>query len=210
MEVEVSGVDIERIPHLPPSQRISGKSVIVQVPNINQILDQPIAADADDPYLVGTLTLPVSHSEIRNKATEVVGNSQTRMEAAQKLNTFVYEYMEKIPSIGVPNGLQSLRMAKGDCNEHTALYVSLARSIGIPSRIAAGLVYSDRTGPIGSFYYHAWPEVQLGEQWISIDPTFGQFPADATHIKLTEGDLDRQVEIMGFLGQISLTLKQAQ
>ncbi|MEC7984463.1 MAG: transglutaminase-like domain-containing protein [Myxococcota bacterium] len=211
LEVEVSGIDIQKLPHRPPIQIVSGKNVRIEIPNINQIQDEPIATtDKESPYLEETLTLPVSHSEIRNKANEVIGQSQTRMEAAQKLNTFVYDYMEKIPSIGVPNGLQSLRQAKGDCNEHTALYVSMARSIGIPSRIAAGLVFSDRTGPIGQFYYHAWPEVLLGEHWIPIDPTFGQFPADATHIKITEGDLDRQVEIMGFLGQISLILKQAE
>ena len=116
--------------------------------------------------------------------------------------------MEKEPSIGVPNGLESLRRGRGDCNEHTALFVSLTRALKIPSRIVAGLVYSDRAGPVGSFYYHAWPEVQLGKngEWLPVDPTFGQFPADATHIKIVEGDLDRQIEIMGILGRISLEL----
>ena len=36
--------------------------------------------------------------------------------------------------------------------------------------------------------------------------TFGQVPADATHIKLVEGGLDRQVEIMAYLGQIKLEI----
>ena len=27
----------------------------------------------------------------------------------------------------------------------------------------------------GSFYYHAWPEVWLGE-WVAVDPTLGQAP----------------------------------
>ena len=40
----------------------------------------------------------------------------------------------------------------------------------------------------------------------SVDPTFGQFSADATHIKLAEGDLDRQVEIMGYVGRLKLKL----
>ena len=86
--------------------------------------------------------------------------------------------------------------------------MTLARAAGIPSRIAAGIVFSDRAGPIGGFYYHAWPEVQLGgpSEWIPVDPTFGQFPADATHIKLAEGDLDQQVEIMGYVGRIKLKL----
>ena len=44
------------------------------------------------------------------------------------------------------------------------------------------------------------------EIWLPVDPTFGQVPADATHLKLVEGGLDRQVEIMAFLGQLELTL----
>ena len=99
----------------------------------------------------------------------------------------------------------------GDCNEHTALFVSLARAVRIPTRIAAGVVYSERVGPKGQFYYHAWPEVLLGDEneWIPVDPTFGQLPADATHIKLVEGDLDRQVEILGVIGRLELALIEA-
>ena len=55
-----------------------------------------------------------------------------------------------------------LRTKVGDCNEHTALYVAMARALGIPARIAVGLVYIH-----GAFYYHAWPEVYLdgGQGW---------------------------------------------
>ena len=35
-------------------------------------------------------------------------------------------------------------------------------------------------------------------------PTFGQIPADATHIKVANGELDKQIEIMGLLGKIAL------
>jgi hypothetical protein len=34
-------------------------------------------------------------------------------------------------------------------------------------------------------------------------------PADATHIKLVEGDLDRQVEILGVIGRLELALIEA-
>jgi hypothetical protein len=44
---------------------------------------------------------------------------------------------------------------------------------------------------------------------VAVDPTFGQLPADATHIKLVEGDLDRQVEILGVLGKLKLSLIEA-
>ena len=165
-----------------------------------------LLADLDPKYLETTLTLPVHHPEIQQRAREVVGDATDRLEAVQRLVNHVFITVKKEPSVGVPNGLQVLRSGRGDCNEHTALFVSLARAAGIPSRIAAGLVYSDRVGPRGAFYYHAWPEVQLGGayEWVPVDPTFGQVPADATHLKLVEGDLDRQVQILGMVGRLRL------
>ena len=72
----------------------------------------------------------------------------------------------------------------------------MARAAGLPARIAVGLVYLR-----GAFYYHAWPEVYLAESpqrglWLPVDPTLNQFPADATHIRLVRGGLDRQATIL--------------
>jgi transglutaminase-like putative cysteine protease len=66
-------------------------------------------------------------------------------------------------------------------------------------------------GENGGFYYHAWPEVYLGEsqKWVPVDPTFGQFPADASHVKLVEGDLDKQVEILGVMGRLGFKLVES-
>ena len=165
-----------------------------------------LLSELDPQYLGTTPTLPVLHPEIQERAREVVGSATTRLEAVERLVAHVFTTVKKEPSVGVPNGLQVLRSERGDCNEHTALFVSLARSAGIPSRIVAGLVYSNRVGPKGAFYYHAWPEVQLGGEveWVAVDPTFGQVPADATHLKLVEGDLDRQVQILGMVGRLRL------
>ena len=48
----------------------------------------------------------------------------------------------------------------------------------------------------GTFYGHAWPEVWVGtdtatgaDRWIALEPTWGAPFADATHIKLAEGEL---------------------
>jgi transglutaminase-like putative cysteine protease len=152
-----------------------------------------------------TPSLPAAHPELRERAQEVIGDAPDRLEAVRRLNTFVFEYLDKVPTISVPNGLAVLRSGEGDCNEHTALFVSLARAAGIPARTVAGVVYSERVTAKGGFYYHAWPEVRLGGEadWIPLDPTFGQLPADATHVKLIEGELDRQVEIMSVMGRLA-------
>jgi hypothetical protein len=70
--------------------------------------------------------------------------------------------------------------------------------VGLPARTAAGLVYLD-----GSFYYHAWPEVYLG-RWVAVDPTLGQVPADAAHVRFTVGGLARQIELIRLIGQLSI------
>jgi hypothetical protein len=64
--------------------------------------------------------------------------------------------------------------------------------------MAAGIVYM-RDG----FYYHAWPEIWLG-RWTAIDPTFNQFPADATHIRFITGNLDRQSDILKLIGKLKV------
>jgi hypothetical protein len=37
--------------------------------------------------------------------------------------------------------------------------------------------------------------------WLPVDPTLNQFPADATHIRLARGGLDRQAALLGVIGR---------
>jgi transglutaminase-like putative cysteine protease len=125
---------------------------------------------------------------------------------AERLTRYVNALLDKKPTVSLPSALDVLRTKVGDCNEHTALYVAMARSIGLPARIAVGLVYVH-----GAFYYHAWPEVYLREGadrglWLPVDPTFNQFPADATHLRLTRGGLEKQAVILPLLGRLKITV----
>ena len=213
LRMQIKGIDPAQIDHQPPLQTVEGDVVTIDVPLLAELPDLPVAGGepGEGPWLEASATIQPLHPDILTRAEEVVGDAETRLEAARRLNTHVYEYVEKVPSMGVPSGLAVLRSAQGDCNEHTALFVSLARAVGIPTRIAAGVVFSDRVGDRGAFYYHAWPEVQLGGavDWVPVDPTFGQLPADATHVKIVEGDLDRQVEIMGVMGKLGFVLLES-
>ena len=101
-------------------------------------------------------------------------------------------------TVGIPSALHVLHTRVGDCNEHTQLFVALARAAGIPARIASGLAYVD-----GKFYYHAWPEIML-RGWVAVDPTFGQFPADASHIRFVTGGLGRQAELLRLVGALKV------
>jgi transglutaminase-like putative cysteine protease len=135
---------------------------------------------------------------IREEAARIIGREKDARAVAKKLNTWVYEAINKQPVVSIPSAVEVLKQRVGDCNEHTTLYTAFARSAGIPTRMAAGVVYLKN-----GFYYHAWPEVWLGE-WVAIDPTFNQFPADATHIRFVTGELSQQVEIMRLVGKLKV------
>jgi hypothetical protein len=149
--------------------------------------------ESDDPAIVA-------------EAARMTAGAATPRERAERLVRGVNGLLEKAPTISVPSAREVLRTKVGDCNEHTALYVALARAAGLPTRINVGLAYV-----LGAFYYHAWPEVYLAESdgrglWLPVDPTFNQFPADATHIRLLRGGLDRQAAILPLIGRVQLTV----
>jgi len=123
---------------------------------------------------------------------------QDPKQVAWQLNRSVYGMLEKSVTFSVPNAVQVLETRRGDCNEHTVLFVAMARALGLPARTAVGLVYVN-----GAFFYHAWPEVWL-DQWVAVDPTFGQVPADASHIRFVIGGLAQQVEIVRLIGNLNI------
>ena len=148
--------------------------------------------------LEATMLVQSDDRAIRAQSARIVGKEQDAREAAKKLNAWVYETIDKQAVVSIPSAVEVLQQKVGDCNEHTTLYTALARAAGIPTRMAAGIVYMKN-----GFYYHAWPEVWLGE-WTAIDPTFGQFPADATHIRFVTGDLAKQSEILKLVGKLKV------
>jgi len=119
-------------------------------------------------------------------------------EVARRLTLGVFQRLEKEITFSVPNASQVLASGRGDCNEHTVLFVAMARALGLPARTAVGLVFAN-----GAFFYHAWPEVWLG-RWVAVDPTFGQVPADASHIRFVVGGLAQQVEIVRLIGHLEI------
>lgn len=125
---------------------------------------------------------------------------------ALKLTRWVHSNVQKISNIGVPSAIEVLQTRQGDCNEHTVLLTALARAVGLPARMAAGLVLADLQGQGPAFYYHAWVEFWLGTSWHAVDPTFGQVPADASHLRFVIGSLQEQVALLGLMGQLHLQI----
>lgn len=182
-------------------QRVRGEILEIQRETLNFLAPAlPIREPSLAPYLQATPFIQSDHPELKQMAHSILQGERDSLAAAKRLASWVFEQIEKRPTLSIPSALEVLQSRVGDCNEHTILYVGLARSVGLPAKVESGLVYVR-----GKFYYHAWPEVFVG-RWIAIDPTLNQFPADATHLRLVEGGLERQAELVRLMGNVSLQI----
>lgn len=152
-------------------------------------------------FLASSRFIRSDDEKVIAKAKQIVGNEKDPIKAAQLINKWVYNYLKKVPTPAVPDALTVLQTKQGDCNEHAVLAVSLARAVGIPAKIALGLVYLD-----DGFYYHAWAVYWTGDSWVTGDPLLGQFPADASHVTLIYGDVDKHVNVLSFLGKLKFKI----
>jgi len=153
----------------------------------------PMAQDLQPSLLVQSDALT-----LKKQAFEIVGEQKNGLQAVRMITSWVYQNLEKRPTLSIPNALAVYELRAGDCNEHSVLFAALARAASIPTRIVSGLLYTE-----DRFFYHAWNEVYLGE-WIAVDALMNQVPADPTHVRLIVGELDRQVELVRTLGRLSI------
>jgi len=145
----------------------------------------------DQTTLASYLKTNGNNGEIAEKAKEVAGAEQDHVKMAEKLNKWIAAEI-KSAAIDNQSPIETLRKKEGNCHSHALLYVTMARAVGIPSRLVSGLAYFRNKG----FLYHSWVESYLGE-WVPIDPALGQMPADATHIKLVEGEETENIALVG-------------
>ncbi len=161
-----------------------------KLPCDNEIMQQHLISSrfirSDDPL-------------VKQQAQQIVNNERDPIRAAGLINDWVHANLKKVPTAAVPDALSILRHKQGACNEHAVLAASLARAIGLPARIAVGLVYS-----ADGFYYHAWVNYWAGDRWFTGDPLMGTLPVDPTHIALLYGDVDKHLNLISFLGQLKL------
>jgi len=204
MRVRLSNVDLHGYDLTGQRQRLANDTLVVS-PEPDSAMAAPyrlsgqnIARGQDSATTRPEPLLQSRDLRILKVAVRIRGRERDPRVVAEKINAWVHDSIRSRVTFGVPNALEVLRTREGDCNEHTQVFVALARAIGLPARIAAGLAYVD-----GKFYYHAWPEVLLGD-WVPVDPTFGQFPADAAHIRFVIGGLPRQTELLRLMGNLQI------
>lgn len=149
--------------------------------------------------LAPTLSLQADHPDIVARARELTEGLTDPARRARAIFDWVYASVRKEPTVSLPSALDVLRTLRGDCNEHTVLFVALARAAGIPARVKVGLAFHE-----GAFFYHAWPAVYL-DGWHECDPTWGTPGVDATHLALAEGELGDQLRMAKVMGKLRIT-----
>lgn len=205
LTLKLSGYDAAEIPFRDPRQVLldrDGGLIRITAHNESSIDGAPLPFDDDglQPYLEPSLWIDSDDPAIRAMARNIVGIERDSWSAARLIGDWVYRNIEKVPSPDIPIATEVLKHRRGDCNEHTSLFVALARAAGIPADMSAGLVYLE-----GAFYYHVWPRVFVGT-WVDMDPTFGATVADATHLELVSGDFAAQGRIAMTMGRIGLEI----
>ncbi len=131
--------------------------------------------------------------EIRSVASSIVGDTDDLYEAVFRLAVWVNENVEYSLSTLSEEATKSsswvLEERRGVCVELTNLFISMARSLGIPAKFVSGIAYTDSELFDFNWGGHGWAEVYFpGYGWVPVDPTYSQIGfVDASHIKLEEG-----------------------
>lgn len=132
------------------------------------------------------LGLPSDFSPaVRRLATDLTARASSPYTAAlalqNHLRTFVYD-------LGVPAGHSDdvleeflFTTKRGYCEQFAGAFAAMARSIGLPARVAVGFTQGERDSADLTLFHvrgehaHAWPEVYLaGAGWVSFEPTPGR------------------------------------
>lgn len=143
---------------------------------------------------------------IRNLANTIAAGHPTVPAKIDAILAWLDRNIRKEP-VDTFSALDVLDAKRAECQGHAYLFAALARSLGVPTRVVNGLVYSSE---YNGFLYHTWAESAVDGVWHAIDPTFGQPRADATHIALVRGEnLADLVPIVDWVGNTRIRVLEA-
>ena len=183
---------------LSPEQ--SGKKLEL-VYNVERKEKKPYEEDASPTrYLDPSLLMPVG-DRFQILADSIIGNKRNEgtIMQARALYDYVIDNMRylKAGKYGTGDAVYACDALTGNCTEFHSLFISLARSAGIPSRFAVGASIPSDRNEGGIDGYHCWAEFYAEGKWWPVDISeankytalatyyFGRHPAN--RIELTRG-----------------------
>ncbi len=162
------------------------------------VSDQPVLTPADLTRGGGGMShkdfahytrLPADFpAEVRSTAAQVVDRAGARTEYAKARalqdwfrSDFQYSLDPRLETDHAPPIVAFLHLKRGWCEQFAGTYAAMARSLGLPSRVAIGFTPGrpdpNRPGTFDVFgrQAHAWPEVWFpGQGWVAFEPTPGR------------------------------------
>nr|WP_246864582.1 transglutaminase-like domain-containing protein [Spongiibacter thalassae] len=145
------------------------------------------------------LTLPdAARATARELVSGLADGDISRRGAMNRLTRYVTAHMNEVASYaGYATADEAYRSGEGDCTEHALLLAALARSVGIPTRIAMGVAYNNERflGRRFVFVPHMWVQAWTGEVWESYDSALGSFNAGYITLGISQGEQDAYLAI---------------
>jgi Transglutaminase-like superfamily len=189
--VKVKGDDVKQI--IPIDRRQTLKpgpdpsTAILQVRTAGPDDGNSGAAQVDPEFLQPNTLVTSADPKIVELANRAVNGATDPWQRVVRIENWVFQNLkEKNFKTGFAPASEVARNLTGDCTEHGVLTAAMCRAVGVPSRVAIGLVYADN---LGGFGYHLWNEVYVNRRWVAIDSSFDQTSVDAVHIKLSDTSL---------------------
>ena len=176
----------------------------VTTPSIESIRSLPEDRSQDiSRFLKPSYAIPSMNPKIQSVASTITSSSDVEPVKIKKILAWMHAHIRKKP-VDAFTALDVLETRQAECQGHAYLFAAFSRASGIPTRIANGIVYSKQHQ---GFLYHTWIECYLGDTWVAVDPIFEQFPADATHVKLIEGEnISSLLPLIGIIGKLDVQI----
>ena len=101
--------------------------------------------------------------KVQRLAKRAIGNSRDPWDKAVKIEHWVFQNIrDKNFATAFAPASEVARNLTGDCSEHAVLAAAMCRAVGIPSRVAVGLLYmDDDRRRLKGFGFHMWHEVYV-------------------------------------------------
>lgn len=142
----------------------------------------PVVDEKFAPFLKDTDFIKPSDPTIQRQLAEIRGNEKDAFTITQNILHWISANITPDFIAETLTGPEVLKKRKGKCSEYAILFASLARAAGIPAKVALG------EQNIGNLWMgHMWNEVWLG-QWMTVDPSAGNFITGPSLIKFVDSD----------------------
>ncbi|MFN0029378.1 MAG: DUF3488 and DUF4129 domain-containing transglutaminase family protein [Acidimicrobiales bacterium] len=174
----------------------------------------PIPSAIRDEYLTLPRDFPDEVSQLSDSITQGGNTAYDKALALQNYFRSNYTYSTEVTGGQDINAIEEFlfsEVKQGYCEQFAGSFAAMARSIGLPARVAVGFTLGDPNPDepdlfvVKGRHSHAWPEVYLaGVGWVLFEPTPGRGSPNADYTGTSELQ-DSDIAPQGFPTTTSTT-----